>query len=105
MLLGRWAYTGRTVAEFWTLTPRQIDVVFKGETDRLKAETTLNVNLAAYQVWRLAGMMRLKRLPAKPDDLMKKKRASTGPDWRAQKAALELFNAGIGGYDNRKKGG
>lgn len=53
-------------------------------------------------------MMRFKRLPKKPDDLTKKKRkVGTGDDWRLQKAAIEMFNAGIGGFDNRPaaKGG
>jgi hypothetical protein len=79
--------------------------VFKGEGKRLQAEANLAANLAAYQVWRLAHMMRFKRLPRKPDDLTKAKRASTGTDWRMQKAAIEAFNAAVGGFDNRPKNG
>jgi hypothetical protein len=65
----------------------------------------LQSNLAAYQVWRLAWLQRVKKLPKKPDNLTGKgnRRRGTGPDWRAQKAAIELLNAQIGGFDNRKK--
>lgn len=101
----RWAETGRPVAEFWSLTPRQIVQVFAGWGNQVEREAKLAANLAAYQVWRLAHMMRFKRLPRKPDDMTKKKAVSSGPDWRAQKAMIEMFNAGVGGYDNRVKGG
>jgi hypothetical protein len=71
----------------------------------VKRESELQANLAAYQVWRLAHMMRLKRLPRKPDDLTTKKRpGSTGENWKMQKAAIEMFSAAIGGYDNRRSG-
>lgn len=48
--------------------------------------------------------MRAKRLPRKPDDLTKARRKGTGADWKAQKAAIELLNAGLGGFDNRRPG-
>lgn len=97
----------RPVAEFWSLTPRQIHLVFAGEAERIEDEAKLAANLAAYQVWRLAHMMRFKRLPKKPDDLTKKKaKGKVGASWQAQKRALEMFNTGIGGFDNRPgKGG
>lgn len=79
--------------------------MFAGWGNQVERESKLAANLAAYQVWRLAHMMRLKRLPRKPDDLTKKKKVSTGPDWRNQKAAIELLNAAMGGFDNRPKGG
>lgn len=100
-----WAATGRTFDEFWSLTLRQIDCVFKGYAKKINQEAELHSNLAAYQVWRLAHMMRFKRLPKKPDDLLdsKKNKPSTGPDWKAQKQAIEMLNAAVGGFDNRKK--
>jgi hypothetical protein len=79
--------------------------VFAGWANQVEREAKLAANLAAYQVWRLAHMMRFKRLPRKPDDLTKKKTVSTGPDWRKQKAAIELLNAALGGFDHRPKGG
>lgn len=102
--MAAWAETGRPIDEFWSLTCRQILLVFRGEAKRVDRETRLQANLAAYQVWRLAHLMRLKRLPRKPDDLMKTKRISTGDDWRAQKAAIELLNAALSGSDARKRG-
>ncbi len=66
----------------------------------------LHANLAAYQVWRLAHLMRMKRLPRKPDDLTKKRKAaSSGPDWKAQKAMITMLNAAFGGFDNRDPAG
>lgn len=77
--------------------------MLRGELRRVRRESEFQANLAAYQVWRLAHLMRAKRLPRKPDDLTKAKKRSTGPDWRAQKAVIELLNAAYGGTDNRKK--
>lgn len=92
------------MAEFWSLTPRQIHLVFRGESERLKQEADLKANLASWQIWRLAHFMRAKTLPRKPDDLTKKKAKGTGPDWKMQKAAIELLNAAIGGFDSRPEG-
>lgn len=79
--------------------------MFNGVAKRINREAELHSNLAAYQVWRLAHLMRLKHLPRKPDDLTKKKRpGATGDDWKMQKAAIEMFSAAIGGYDNRRSG-
>lgn len=77
-------------------------MVFKGESERIDRESKLHANLAAYSVWRLAHLMRLKRLPAKPDDLTRARRKGTGADWKMQKAAIELLNSGVGGFDNRR---
>lgn len=79
--------------------------VIAGESKRIERENRLKANLAAYQVWRLAHLMRVKRLPRKPDDLMKaKKNTGSGADWKKQKAVVEMMNAAFGGFDNRDKG-
>lgn len=77
--------------------------MFKGEGQRLKQETELQANLASWSVWRAENFRRARNLPRKPDDLTKKKPPSTGGDWKAQKAAIELLNAALGGFDHRPK--
>jgi hypothetical protein len=67
----------------------------------------LQSNLAAYQVWRLAHLMRTKTLPNKPDNLIStkknKKPIGSKMDWKMQKSIFEMYNAALGGFDNRKK--
>lgn len=75
------------------------------DTKRRNQEIELKTNLASWQVWRLAYLMRFKKLPDKPDDLLKAKEAKkgTGENWKAQKSVFEMYNAAFGGFDNRKK--
>lgn len=94
------------MAEFWTLTPRMIMIAINADAKRRNDESELHANLAAYQAWRLAYFMRVKKLPPKPDDLTSKKgppRSGSGPDWKAQKAMIETINAMFGGFDDRPK--
>jgi hypothetical protein len=83
-----------------------IMIAINADAKRRNDESELHANLAAYQAWRLAFLMRVKKLPQKPDDLMSKKgqrRAGSGSDWKAQKAMIETINAMFGGFDNRVK--
>lgn len=91
--------TGRPEAEFWTLTPRAIRRILVAWSKAKQQDVHLAANLAAYQAWRSAVLGRSKRLPRKPDDLVKssRKRSGTGPDWRAQKSALQVLTAAMGG--------
>lgn len=93
------------MAEFWTLTPRLVMLVLVAEMQRRNDESELHANLAAYTAWRVANLMRVKRLPDKPDTLFKNgkttKGKSSGPDWRAQKRVFEMMNKMFGGTDNR----
>ena len=89
------------------MTFRQIGYVLEGESRRIEAESRMANNLAAYQAWRTAQFMRMKRMPDKPDDLLKvaRRRGGTGEDWQRQKATIEMLNAALGGTDARKRDG
>lgn len=107
--MGGWAATGRPMAEFWSLTPRLVMMVINEYMKRRNDEIELHSNLAAYQSWRTAILTRAKKIPRKPDDLMKtrkrKKKNGHQQDWKDQKAAFEMINAAMGGFDDRKKEG
>ena len=92
-----WAETGRPIQEFWDLTFSEIDICIRANANNFERTW----NRTSWTVWRLAYLMRLKRLPRKPDQLFKK----TGParDWQSDKKLVEMFNSLVGGSDGRMK--
>ena len=92
--------TGRGIDEFWHLTPREVDWVLKAAQNTRRD----SADLVSWAVWRLACLQRYKRLPRRPDELLKEKIAGSGGDWKVQKRMVEILNRMLGGTDDRKKG-
>jgi len=92
------------MAEFLQLTMRQVEIVIITHRNNLERSFKFQASLAAYSAWRGAYFQRLKKLPNSPDDLTsKKQKVSTGPDWKKQKAAMEMLNRAVEGFDKRVK--
>lgn len=99
-----WAQTGRPLAEFWSLTLREVALVLEGHADAHWRE----IEMAHYLAWHVAAFSRPTRSGRMPDFEETKPRrrkpgAVTAPDEARMKSTLMNLTAALGGTI-RKKG-